>query len=62
MNLVHQVDGMLWQEGVGLRVGRGRFDQHKGDENDCAASLVFKHLPLSFHSHAMPAARFAWPA
>ncbi len=25
-------------------VGRGPFDEHKGDENDCAASLVFKHL------------------
>ncbi len=25
-------------------VGRGRFDEHKGDESDCAASLVFKHL------------------
>jgi len=25
-------------------VGRGVFDEHKGDEHDCAASLVFKHL------------------
>jgi len=29
---------------VYVGVGRGQFDEHKGNENDCAASLVFKHL------------------
>ena len=27
-----------------LGVGRGRFDEHKGDLEDCAASLVWKYL------------------
>ncbi|MFH1046691.1 MAG: hypothetical protein V1738_00140 [Patescibacteria group bacterium] len=27
-----------------IGVGRGPFDEHKGDLNDCATSLVFKHL------------------
>jgi hypothetical protein len=29
---------------VYVGVGRGEFDEHKGDLYDCAASLIFKHL------------------
>lgn len=31
-------------ETVMIGVGRGRFDEHKGDLDDCAATLVLKHL------------------
>ncbi|HTM67993.1 MAG TPA: hypothetical protein VL426_01720 [Candidatus Binatia bacterium] len=29
---------------VCVGVGRGKFDEHKGDVNDCATTLVFKHV------------------
>jgi len=29
---------------VYVGVGRGQFDEHKGDQGDCAASLVFKYI------------------
>ncbi len=32
------------EEKVFLGVGRGKFDEHKGDLEDCAASLVWKNL------------------
>jgi len=34
-------------EEVYLGVGRGKFDEHKGDIDDCAASLVWKDLEAS---------------
>jgi hypothetical protein len=32
------------EDQVYLGVGRGKYDEHKGDLNDCAASLVYKDL------------------
>jgi len=29
---------------VNVGIGRGMFDEHKGDIHDCAASLIFRHL------------------
>lgn len=31
-------------EVVHVGVGRGKFDEHKGDLNDCSTTLVYKHL------------------
>lgn len=31
-------------EAVMVGIGRGKFDEHKGDLDDCSASLVLKHL------------------
>ena len=37
-------------EKILIGVGRGRFDEHKGDLEDCAASLVWKYLKNSSFS------------
>lgn len=37
-------------ETVYFGVGRGRFDEHKGDVDDCATSLVWKFLKKQFKS------------
>ncbi len=48
MDFVSQSVGTLTAEDdenkVYLGVGRGKFDEHKGDLDDCAASLVWKFL------------------
>lgn len=31
-------------ERIHIGVGRGQFDEHKGDVDDCATSLVFRHV------------------
>jgi hypothetical protein len=37
-------DGIEPPGEIYIGVGRGRFDEHKGDVDDCAASLVYKDL------------------
>jgi len=32
------------EDRIHIGVGRGQFDEHKGDVGDCATSLVFKHI------------------
>lgn len=39
---VHHSDEMVY-----IGVGRGQFDEHKGDLDDCATTLVYKHVLAS---------------
>lgn len=39
-----KIKGTETSERIFLGIGKGRFDEHKGDKEDCAASLVWKEI------------------